>query len=185
MPETLYGAPQQRFSVSPLLLLTWIFPAFFSTSSLADGFPFTFEDEAIQSVLKKASELTGISYIFDPEQVQGKITILAPEKVSLDEAQKLLRSALAVKGYALQLEGGIARVVPAKQAVRRVKETLVVVPLDYAEADILALTLQPITASYGLKIVPYYPTNSLIISGPVEDVRAMIALIKGKAKVGQ
>jgi type II secretory pathway component GspD/PulD (secretin) len=52
-----------------------------------------------------------------------------------------------------------------------------VVPLAYARAGELAYTLS-LVAQPPLRIVPYYPTNSLIISGPRTSVEELINIIK-------
>ncbi len=55
----------------------------------------------IQTVVKQVAALTGITFLFDPERVKGKITLHSPRSVSLAEALELLKSALALHGYAL------------------------------------------------------------------------------------
>jgi type II secretory pathway component GspD/PulD (secretin) len=52
-----------------------------------------------------------------------------------------------------------------------------VVPLAYARAGELAYTLSQV-AQPPLRLVPYYPTNSLIISGPRTSVEELINIIK-------
>jgi type II secretory pathway component GspD/PulD (secretin) len=52
-----------------------------------------------------------------------------------------------------------------------------VVPLAYARAGELAYTLS-LVAPPPLRIVPYYPTNSLVISGPPAAVEQLIDIIK-------
>jgi Bacterial type II/III secretion system short domain len=52
-----------------------------------------------------------------------------------------------------------------------------VVPLTYARAGELGYTLSLI-AQPPLRIVPYYPTNSLVISGPPAAVEQLIDIIK-------
>jgi Bacterial type II/III secretion system short domain len=52
-----------------------------------------------------------------------------------------------------------------------------VVPLVYARAGELAYTLS-LVAQPPLRIVPYYPTNSLVISGPPAAVEQLIDIIK-------
>ena len=52
-----------------------------------------------------------------------------------------------------------------------------VVPLTYARAGELAYTLS-LVAQPPLRIVPYYPTNSLVISGPPAAVEQLIDIIK-------
>jgi len=52
-----------------------------------------------------------------------------------------------------------------------------VVPLTYARAGELAYTLF-LVAPARVRIVPYYPTNSVIISGPRTSVEQLIDIIK-------
>jgi type II secretory pathway component GspD/PulD (secretin) len=56
-----------------------------------------------------------------------------------------------------------------------------VVPLTYARAGELAYTLS-LVAPPRVRIVPYYPTNSLIISGPPAAVEQLIDVIKPSAR---
>ena len=167
------GIGQRR--IGSMLVLMWISLTLLSPGLVAaNQFSFTFEDEEIGAVLKRTSELTGISYIFDPQKVHGKITILASGKVSPERALKLLESALAMRGYVVQQQGEIAWVTVAP----RVGETLKVVPLDYANAIDVALTLHPIVPQ-SVRIAPYTPTNSLILWGNKKAVEDLIRLIKG------
>jgi type II secretory pathway component GspD/PulD (secretin) len=52
-----------------------------------------------------------------------------------------------------------------------------VVPLTYARVHELAYTLS-LVAPDRIRIVPYYPTNSVIISGPRTAVEELIDIIK-------
>jgi type II secretory pathway component GspD/PulD (secretin) len=56
-----------------------------------------------------------------------------------------------------------------------------VVPLTYARAGELAHTLSQV-APPRVRIVPYYPTNRLIISGPPAAVEQLIDIIKPSAR---
>ena len=55
--------------------------------------------------------------------------------------------------------------------------TIEVVPLTYARAGELAYTLSLVRLPR-VRIVPYYATNSLIISGPRASVEQLINVIK-------
>jgi type II secretory pathway component GspD/PulD (secretin) len=55
--------------------------------------------------------------------------------------------------------------------------TIKVVPLTYARAGELAYTLS-LVALPRVRIVPYYSTNSLIISGPRTSVEQLLNIIK-------
>jgi type II secretory pathway component GspD/PulD (secretin) len=136
--------------------------------------PFSFENTELKTIIQKTSELTGLAFLYDPEQVRGKISLHLPQEVSPEETLELLRSALSLHGYTLLRRENTVWIVPAAQAGH-----LEVVPLDYAEAGELAYTLSQL-APEGVRIVPYYPTNSLILYGDPEAVRALIQVIKGQ-----
>jgi general secretion pathway protein D len=154
-----------------LLFVSAAGPALADTSGL-----FTFENADIQTVVKQVAALTGITFLFDPEQVQGKITLLAPKGVSPAAALELLKSALALHGYILLSRAEGMWIVPAERVVDEAF-TIKVVPLTYARAGEVAYALSWV-APPSLRIVPYYPTNSLIISGHPAAVEGLIDLIK-------
>jgi general secretion pathway protein D len=134
------------------------------------------ENADIQTVIKHVGKLTGITFLFDPDQVKGKITLLSPKSVLPAEALELLKSALALHGYGLLSRAEGMWIVPAVRVAHEAM-TVKVIPLTYARAGELAYTLSWI-ASPWVRIVPYYPTNSLIISGPPEAVEELIDIIK-------
>jgi general secretion pathway protein D len=138
--------------------------------------PFTFENADIQTVVAQVARLTGIPFVFDPKRVTGKITLLSPKSVSPTEALELLKSALAMHGYALVRRAEATWIVPAQPAAAE-GFTIRVLPLTYAHAGELAYTLSRI-APPSIRIVPHYPTNSLIISGHPAAVEELIGTVK-------
>ena len=138
--------------------------------------PFGFENAEISTVVKHVGRLTGITFLFDPEQVKGKITVLSPKSVSPAEALELLKSALALHGYRLVSSTGGMWIVPAERLAPEAV-TVKLVTLEHALAGEVAYTLWWI-APPGVRIVLYYPTNSLIISGPPAAVEKLIDIIK-------
>lgn len=172
---------QAFFSLVGTILLSAIFlglllvfpagPAWATPSGV-----FSFENADIETVVKHVGGLTGITFLFDPEQVRGKITLLSPKSVSPVEALGLLRSALALHGYALLGRAEGMWIVPAVQVAHEAM-TVKVVRLNYAWADELAYTLSWVAPPW-VRIVPHYPTNSLIISGPPAAVEKLVDIIK-------
>jgi general secretion pathway protein D len=154
-----------------LLFVSAVGQALADTSGL-----FTFENADIQIVVKQVAALTGITFLFDPEQVKGKITLLAPKGVSPAEALELLKSALALHGYILLSRAEGMWIVPA-EGVTHEAFIIKVIPLTYARAGEVAYALSWV-APPSVRIVPYYPTNSLIISGHPAAVEGLIDLIK-------
>ena len=139
--------------------------------------PFSFENADILTVVKRVGRLTGITFIFDPEQVTGKITLLSANRVSPAEALELLKSALALRGYGLLSGGGGGMwIVPAERLAPEAV-TVKVVTLNYARADELAYTLSWVAPPW-VRIIAHRPTNSLIISGHPAAVEELVDIIK-------
>jgi general secretion pathway protein D len=137
---------------------------------------FSVENADIQTVIKRVAALTGIIFIFDPEQVKGKITVLSPKSVSPAEALKLLESALALHGFSLLSRAeGMLIVLDEQVALKAI--AVKVVRLNYARAGELAYTLSWV-APPGVRIVPHFPTNSLIISGPPAMVDELVDIVR-------
>ncbi len=107
----------------------------------AEEVTFAFENAEIETVIKSVSELTGLMFLFDPEEVKGKITLLSSTGVSPEKALELLESALALHDYRLLQK----------------KEGVWIVIADPADAISAAY--------YNVWMAPYYgycPANSLI-----------------------
>jgi general secretion pathway protein D len=138
--------------------------------------PFGFENAEISTVVKHVGGLTGLTFLFDPEQIKGRITVLSPKSVSPAEALALLQSALALHGYRLVSSTGGMWIIPAERLAPEAV-TVKVVTLEHALAREVAYTLWWV-APPGVRIAPYYPTNSLIISGPPAAVEKLIDIIK-------
>jgi type II secretory pathway component GspD/PulD (secretin) len=138
--------------------------------------PFTFENVDIQTVVKEVAALTGMTFVFDPEQVKGTITLLGPAGgVSPAEALELLRAALGLHGYALLSRQTRAWIVPAEQTAAAAF-VIRVVPLTYAQADEVAYALSWI-APPSVRVVPYPPTNSVLIAGHPDLVAELTGVI--------
>src|SRR3989442_1792392 len=61
---------------------------------------FDYPNADVADVIKAISELTGKNFIVDPA-VRGKITIIAPSRITVAEAYKAFLSALAINGLAV------------------------------------------------------------------------------------
>ena len=78
-----------------------------------------FVDVELATLTKFVSEITGKNFIFD-ERLRGTISIIAPSKLSVDEAFNLYTSVLELKGFALVPSGVDAyEIVPAQEARQR------------------------------------------------------------------
>ena len=145
-------------------------------SALPSQVRFEFVDADIQVVIDAVARITGTTFVFDSTRVKGKVTVLAPRAVSPAPALGLLRSALAVHGYVLIVRPESTWIVPAT-GVAHTDFVVRVVPLKYANAGEVAFTLSRV-APHGVRIVPYQPTNSVVISGFAAAVDQMVDAIR-------
>jgi general secretion pathway protein D len=134
-----------------------------------------FKNTDIQTVIEEVARLTGTTFLFDPARVKGKITLLAAGEVTPAQALELLRSALALHGYALVARPEATWIVPS-HAVIGAGVVVRVVRLTYVDARDVALTLSW-AAPPGVRIAPFYPTNSVVISGPEAAVEQLVEVI--------
>lgn len=138
--------------------------------------PLVLENAEIHTAVDAVAQRTGTTFLFDPERVKGRITILGAGTVSPDRALELLRSALALHGYVLVERPEGTWIVPAHE-IAGDDFVVEVVRLTYADAADVAFTLGWV-APPGLRIVPFRPTNSIVIAGHATDVERMLGLLR-------
>ena len=148
-----------------------------------------FKDVDLQVLIKFISELTGKNFLVDPA-VRGKVTILSPEKVTVDGAYKVFQSVLEVHGYTTVPSGEVIKIIPADKAKARDVETVrkkeikwpvdkiitQLLPLNYAEADSLSRLLRPLIEKTGL-LISHPETNTLIIIDVMSNINRLIRII--------
>src|SRR6185437_336583 len=136
---------------------------------------FDYPNADIADVVKAISELTGKNFIIDPA-VHGKITIIAPSRITVAEAYKAFLSALAINSLAVVPGDGFYKIKQARAAQRDNIDTFSgayyptsdqmitrIIKLKYISADEVNKQLRILTSKDG-ELVPYTPTNSLIVS---------------------
>ncbi|MFN3696429.1 MAG: type II secretion system secretin GspD [Pseudobdellovibrio sp.] len=137
---------------------------------------FDFPNVDITDIIKAVSELTGKNFIID-STVRGKITIIAPSKITVAEAYKAFLSSLAINGFTVVPSGGFLKIRNARSAQRdgidiysgsyypNADQMITkVVHLKHISAETLKQQLgRLLNSSYG-EIEAYPQTNSMIIS---------------------
>lgn len=78
---------------------------------------FDFPNVEITDIIKAISELTGKNFIID-STVRGKITVIAPSKITVAEAYKAFLSALAINGFTVVPSGGFLKIRNARSAIK-------------------------------------------------------------------
>jgi general secretion pathway protein D len=134
-----------------------------------------FQDVDVAVLVKFISELTGKNFIVD-EKVRGKVTIISPAKISIDEAYLVFQSVLQVKGFTTVPAGAVIKIVPSKEAKSSTIPTVIhngmpaptdeyitrLIPLKYVDANNMITILQPLVSPDGL-LAAYSATNTLIM----------------------
>ncbi|MBM4141214.1 MAG: type II secretion system protein GspD [Nitrospira sp.] len=150
---------------------------------------FNFVDVDLSTVTKFISEITGKNFIFD-ERVKGKITIIAPTKLSADDAYNLFTSVLELKGFTVITSGIDAyKIVPAMEAKQRgmqiaterlpVNESYIarLIPLRYISSDDALRFLQPVVSKDG-HISAFGPGNLLLVIDSGLNVEKILTIIE-------
>jgi general secretion pathway protein D len=152
---------------------------------------FNFVDVELPTVTKFISDITGKNFIFD-EKVKGKITIIAPTKLSVDDAYSLFTSVLELKGYTVVPAGvDVYKIVPAAEARQQgmkittegqpLNESYIarLVGLKYVSVEDALKFCQPLVSKDGF-ISTFGPGNLLLIvdSGlNIDKILSIVALI--------
>jgi general secretion pathway protein D len=148
-----------------------------------------FDNVDIQVFIKFISELTGKNFIID-DKVKGKVTIISPKKIAVDEAYKVFESVLEVNGFATVQSGDMIKIVPSLQAREKGMETRLqdepvsmedkyvtqIIALDHASSDEMKRVLDPLISKSSV-ILSYPPAGMLIITDVLSNIRRLRGII--------
>ncbi|HTO52323.1 MAG TPA: secretin N-terminal domain-containing protein [Myxococcota bacterium] len=148
-----------------------------------------FRDAQPNTVIESIGRATHTSFIVEPG-LRGQLTIALEDKVSRDEALEILNAALLSIGYApVPNPGGGFTVLPiesakgaapwAHRSVSEASERVVttLVRLSAADAADVAKLLVPPQSRSAL-VIPYAPTNSLIIAAAEDRIAYLLDLMR-------
>jgi general secretion pathway protein D len=187
--------------ILPLVLLFCLFPAVgFAQGDSKSGqeepssgkpayVTMNFKDVDLQVFTKFISELTGKNFLIDPN-VKGTVTIISPQKVTVDEVYKVFLSVLDINGFATVDAGNVIKIIPTAMAKTKATETVLkrklgpgedkiitqLVPLRYAEATYLGKLLASLVEKTGL-LIPYQETNTIIVIDTQSNINRLVRII--------
>jgi len=147
-----------------------------------------FDQVDIPVFIKFISELTGKNFVIE-KGVRGKVTIISPNKISVDEAYKVFESVLEVHGFTTVPSGNIIKIVPMASARTMSVETRLkreavdsedkvitqLIPLRYAEPDELKKLFAPFISKSSV-MVSYPPTRTLIVTDVQSNIKRLMSL---------
>lgn len=150
-----------------------------------------FDQVDIPIFVKFISELTGKNFVLD-KGVRGKVTIISPNKITVDEAYKVFESVLEVHGFTTVPSGNIVKIVSAASARTKSVETRLrrgaaldsedkvvtqLIPLRYAEPDELKKLFSPFISKSSV-MVSYPPTRTLIVTDVQSNIQRLLSIAR-------
>jgi general secretion pathway protein D len=182
--------------ISFALLLLGLFSVFcWPVVALAQGsaeegrISLDFRDVELVELIKTISELTGKNFLYD-ETVKGKVTIISPETMTLDETYRLFLTVLNIKGYTLVPSGKVNKIIQIKNAKQ---ENLPIfsergiasdqfitrmVRLKHLDVEEIASSvLEPLMPTTG-NIIAYPPTNMLIMTETAATIERLVRIVE-------
>ncbi|MGD9365404.1 MAG: type II secretion system secretin GspD [Desulfobacteraceae bacterium] len=144
-----------------------------------------FNNVDIVVFIKFMSDLTKRNFVVD-DKVRGKVTIISPGKITVDEAYHVFLSVLEVHGYTTVPSGKITKIVPSPDARSKnirtrleeesgtVGDNVVtqIIPLRYADPDEIKKLFTPLVSKSSV-ILAYTPTNTLIVTDVQSNIRRL------------
>ena len=149
-----------------------------------------FADVELPIVVDTISRMTGYNFIYD-DRVRGRVTIVSPTEVTVDQAFAVFESVLKVKGFSLVLgPGDTYKILP----IRDIKESSVdtikddrpspnrdrfvtrLVPLQFIDAEAITNTIKPLI-SKDASLVAYEPTNTIIVTDSESNIRRLLSIL--------
>ncbi len=150
-----------------------------------------FDQVDIKVFIKFMSELTGKNFVVD-DKVRGKVTVLSPTKISVEEAYRVFLSVLEVNGFTTVPAGKVTKVVPSVAArqmsvdtrrapgfVPRPDDRVItqLIPLIYADSQEIRKLLAPLVSKQGV-MVAYEPTDTLILTDYQSNIQRLLHIIE-------
>ena len=148
-----------------------------------------FDNVDIRVFIKFVSELTGRNFLLD-EKVKGKVTVISPRKIAVDEVYKVFESILEIYGFTTVDAGEVIKVVPALEArgknmeLRLNREAMSpedkivtqILSLQHASPDEMKKILDPLISKTSI-ILSYPPTGMLIITDVLSNIKRLQEIV--------
>lgn len=148
-----------------------------------------FNNVDLQTFVKFISELTGKNFVLD-EKVQGKVTVISPTKISVDDAYQVFLTVLELKGFTAVGENKVIKLFPSREAKQSGVSIVTeerplpeyenyetrVLRLNYISASEISRLIAPLISKDGSSI-PYPQTNTLILTDVKSNMAKLLNLI--------
>ena len=158
---------------------------------------FSFDQVDIRLLVKLVGEMTGKRFVVD-NSVSGKVTIVSPPQIPVDEVYPLFLSVLESAGYSVVEQDGVcnvvalpergiasAPVVGAEDQVRRDGVITKIIRVENISSIELKKVLEPMVRGGKTgALAAFGPTNHLIITDTSENIKRIEQIIRELDKPG-
>ena len=150
-----------------------------------------FKDVDLSVVIEMIARTTGRNFIYD-DKVRGKVTIVSPSPVTLEQAYAVFESVLKTKGFTvIKGPAGVLQIIPVREAKQSNVEIVVdnrpspnrdhfvtrLIPLLHIDADAITKTIKPLV-SKDASMVAYAPTNTIILTDTATNIRRLLKILE-------
>lgn len=152
-------------------------------------------DADIGAVIQWMAEQTNKKIVLDP-RVKGKVTVLANQPMTTDQAYDVFLAMLDIYGYAASETGGILRIFPASMAKSSAsdvvdrfnrlgtqEQVVYIIRAENISATKLAELLQPLIATSGY-IKAFPEQNSIVLADDGQNVKRLAKLSRELDRAG-
>lgn len=173
-------------------MLLWAFclqnSAFSALNNGSEQVSLNMRDADIRAFIQWIAEQTHKQIVIDP-RVQGQVTVLAEQPMSIDQAYKVFLALLDVHGFSASDTEGILRIYPSALAKSSPKDlvndfndlsargqVLYVTSLKNIAPSAVLELLKPLISLSGY-VTPLPESNSLLIADDSENVKRLVELV--------
>jgi len=151
-----------------------------------------FQDAPLQTVLEYLSETASLTIVSDQPIVDGRMTVISRQPISLDEAISLINSMLKEKGLTTVLNGKVLKVVTLEQAKQESVPVFAgrdpdavtatddvvtyVIPVRYVGARALRENLQGLIPEYA-SLEANEDGNALIVTDTMANIQRLMKIV--------
>ncbi|MBY0385386.1 type II secretion system secretin GspD [bacterium] len=157
---------------------------------------FDYKDAPIADVVNAIARLTGKRFIFE-QNLNGKITIISPGKITVAEAWQTFLSALSMNGLTVVPSGKFLKIQKMDDAKTSALDIYSgayypdgdqlitkIIRLKFLSAEDASKTFEKIIKSKAGQVIPYEKTNSLIVTDLGSNVSKITQVLEELDKPG-
>ena len=150
-----------------------------------------FADVELSALIETIARITGKNFIYD-DRVRGRVTIVSPSSITVDQAYAVFEAVLKVKGFtAVPGPGGVMKIIAIREAKESSIETIRddrasenrdryvtrLIPLKYIDAESITATIKPLVPK-DASMVAYPATNMIIVTDTDANIRRLLSILE-------